>query len=101
MDIDFKQLQYELKDGGTARFFVVQDGVKKYVNVKIRKLTERECFRLMGVNDDDIDKIKNAGISKSQQYKMAGNSIATPCLYHIFRKMFIDKSEECLQPSLF
>lgn len=56
---------------------------------RIRKLTVREVFRLMGVDDADIDKIQGAGISNSQQYKMAGNSIVVDTLYHLFRKMFI------------
>jgi len=55
---------------------------------RIRKLTSRECFRFMGVNDEDIDKIKSAGISESQQYKMAGNSIVVPVLEGIFTQMF-------------
>lgn len=61
---------------------------------RIRKLTPRECFRLMDVSDSDIDKIQNAGISKTQQYKLAGNSIVVSCLYHIFRKMFLDLGNE-------
>ena len=61
-------------------------------NYHLRKLTERECFRLMGVTDADIDKIKSAGISRTQQYRMAGNSIVVDVLYHIFRNMFIDKT---------
>lgn len=68
---------------------------------RIRKLTERECFRLMDVDDEDIDKIQAAGISKSQQYKMAGNSICVGVLFHIFRKLFIDTSCESKQLSLF
>ena len=68
---------------------------------RIRKLTPRECFRLMGVSDEDIDKIQAAGISKTQQYKMAGNSIVVDVLYHIFRKMFINKKDENQQLSLF
>lgn len=55
---------------------------------RIRKLTPRECFRLMGVSDADIDKIKEAGISESQQYKMAGNSIVVQVLEGIFTQMF-------------
>lgn len=66
-----------------------QQGV--VANYRIRKLTPRECFRLMGVDDADIDKIQAAGISNSQQYKMAGNSIVVDNLYHIFRTMFVDK----------
>ena len=50
---------------------------------RIRKLTPRECFRLMGVDDKDIDKIQASGISNSAQYKLAGNSIVVSCLYHI------------------
>ena len=57
---------------------------------RIRKLTPKECFRLMGVDDADIDKIQAAGISNSGQYKLAGNSIVVDVLYHLFRKMFIE-----------
>ena len=61
---------------------------------RIRKLTPRECFRLMGVDDDDIDKIQAAGVSNSAQYKMSGNSIVVDVLYHIFRKMFIETEQD-------
>ena len=81
--------------GGNTDSFVVETGYR------IRKLTERECFRLMDVDDDDIDKIQAAGISKSQQYKMAGNSICTGVLFHIFRKLFVDKENENQQLTLF
>lgn len=59
---------------------------------RIRKLTPRECFRLMGVSESDIDKIQSAGISKTQQYKMAGNSIVVDVLYYIFRNLFNDNT---------
>lgn len=55
---------------------------------RIRKLTPRECFRLMGVSDADIDRIQAAGISNSQQYKLAGNSIVVDVLEAIFRNLF-------------
>lgn len=55
---------------------------------RVRRLTNRECFRLMDVDDRDIDKIQSAGISKSQQYKMAGNSIVVACLAGIFGNLF-------------
>lgn len=60
---------------------------------RIRKLTPRECFRLMGVSDADIDKIRDAGISESQQYKMAGNSIVVQVLEGIFTQMFRKDSD--------
>jgi DNA (cytosine-5)-methyltransferase 1 len=68
---------------------------------RIRKLTPRECFRLMGVTEADIDKIQQSGVSQSQQYKMAGNSIVVDCLYHMFRKMFTETACESQQLSLF
>ena len=62
---------------------------------RIRKLTPLECMRLMGVKDEDTQKIKDAGISDSQLYKMAGNSIVVPVLEGIFTQMFrVDK--DCL-----
>lgn len=61
---------------------------------RIRKLTERECFRLMDVDEKYINAIQRAGISKTQQYKMAGNSIVVSCMEHIFRKLFINKEVE-------
>jgi len=67
----------------------------------IRKLTEKEAFRLMGVDDADIEKISKSGVSRSAQYKLAGNSIVVDVLYHIFRKMFIDQYNESPQLSLF
>ena len=54
---------------------------------RIRKLTPKECMRLMGVSDEDFQKMKDAGISDSQLYKMAGNSIVVPVLEGIFRNM--------------
>ena len=68
-------------------------GIKEYYSdntFKIRKLTPRECFRLMGMRDDDIDKIQAAGISNTQQYKMAGNSIVVDVLEAIFKNLFME-----------
>lgn len=55
-------------------------------NLKIRKLTPRECFRLMGVKDEDFDKIaKNQ--SDSSLYHLAGDSIVVNVLMAIFKEM--------------
>jgi len=64
---------------------------------RIRKLTPRECFRLMGVDDKDIDKIQASGISNSAQYKLAGNSIVVDVLFHLFRKMFIETEQDIVK----
>lgn len=63
-------------------------------NYRIRKLTPRECFRLMGVTDEDIDKIEASGVSRTQQYKMAGNSIVVDVLYYIFQNLFIQQEDK-------
>ena len=70
-------------------------GQLKYLHGgRIRKLTPRECFRLMNVDETNIDKIQAAGISETQQYKLAGNSIVVNVLAEIFRKLFIDTEPE-------
>ena len=67
----------------------------------VRKLTPRECFRLMGVSDTDIDKIQDADVSVSAQYKLAGNSIVVDVLYHIFRKAFVNRGNDTRQMTIF
>ena len=70
-------------------------GQLKYLHGgRMRKLTPRECFRLMNVDEANIDKIQAAGISETQQYKLAGNSIVVNVLAEIFRKLFIDTEPE-------
>ena len=58
---------------------------------RIRKLTPLECWRLMGFDDDDFYKAQNVGISNSQLYKQAGNSIVVPVLQSIFRQFNFEK----------
>ena len=67
-----------------------RSGLKTIQGYRIRKLTPRECFRLMGMRDDDIDKIQAAEISNTQQYKMAGNSIVVNVLEAIFKNLFME-----------
>ena len=54
---------------------------------RIRKLTPRECWRLMGYTDEDFDKAQGAGVSNSQLYKQAGNAIVKQVLMGIFAQM--------------
>ena len=67
------------------------------VVMRIRKLTPRECFRLMDVDDKDIEKIQASGISNSAQYKLAGNSICVSPMFHIFRKLFIETEADAVK----
>lgn len=75
------------------RYFKDRDG-----NDCFRRLTERECFRLQGVNDCQIDLIQAAGISGNQQYCMAGNSICVDVLVGIFNNLIngCEKPEDYL-----
>lgn len=57
-------------------------------NIRIRKLTPKETFRLMGFSDKDFDAAQNAGISNSQLYKQAGNSIVVDVLYYIYVELY-------------
>lgn len=53
-------------------------------DLRIRKLTPCECWKLMGFTVEDFQKAKNAGMSNSQLYKQAGNSIVVNVLEQIF-----------------
>ena len=64
------------------------------VVMRIRKLTPRECFRLMGVSDEDINTMLSCGISNSACYKLAGNSIVVDVMTALFDKMFVNTDEE-------
>lgn len=55
-------------------------------NIRIRKLTPRECWRLMGFTDEDFDKAAKV-CSDSRLYSQAGNSIVVDVLCAIFREM--------------
>lgn len=88
--------------------------------IRVRKMTPKTAFRLMDVDDADIEKIMNAtetvtlksgkvktkkAVSKTKLYALAGNSICVNVLYHIFRTMFLENQPEntirVKQPSLF
>lgn len=56
-------------------------------NKKIRKLTPKECFRLMGFDDADYEKAAAVN-SNTQLYKQAGNSIGVPVVQHIMSALF-------------
>ena len=55
-------------------------------NYRIRKLTPRECWRLMGVKDEDFDNVAKKQ-SNSSLYHLAGDSIIVNVLMAIFKEM--------------
>lgn len=54
---------------------------------RIRKLTERECFKLMGVKQEDFERVAKHQ-PQSSLYHLAGDSIVTTCLMALFGEMF-------------
>lgn len=76
--------------------------------IRVRKMTEREALRIMGLREQTIDRIMNAEIRttlkdgtvkvkrmpKTQIYKQAGNGIVPQCVYHLARTLFIPNQPE-------
>lgn len=74
--------------GGHQQPYIINE-----TTLRIRKLTPKECFRLMGFDDQDCDILVADGISNTQLYKMAGNSIVVDVLENIFQALFIQYSD--------
>ena len=85
LDIPSDKLKYEFSLSSGNKEFLDQKWIE---NLKIRKLTPKECWRLMGFDDCDIDKCIAANISNTQLYKQAGNSIVVNVLEAIFKNLF-------------
>lgn len=76
---------------------VIEDWVweidgQKYL-IRIRKLTPKECWRLMGFTDDEFQKAESV-VSNTQLYKQAGNSIVVDVLENVFRQIILQRREE-------
>lgn len=67
---------------------------KFILNSRIRVITPRECYRLMGLRDSEIDKILDVIKAKTPNYHLSGNSIVVNVLERIFYKMFIKPQNE-------
>ncbi|UXO88831.1 DNA (cytosine-5-)-methyltransferase [Bacillus safensis] len=80
------------KEDGEASFTVNtidkhDVAIGNYPRYRIRKLTPLECWRLQAFDDEDFEKAVVAGISNSQLYKQAGNSITVTVLEEIFKEL--------------
>ena len=71
---------------------ITEDGRRAWV--RLRKLTPRECLRLMDVDEENIDKMLSAGISDSRLYAMAGNSIVVACMEKMLLNLFGSQEDE-------
>ena len=83
-----KEMTQTLMANGSERGVVTPD-------MRIRKLTPRECWRLMGFGDEDFDKAKAVPTSDTQLYKQAGNSIVVNVLEAVFKNLFkVEKTKK-------
>ena len=72
----------DLKSNGTKIFYIGED----MQDLKIRKLTPKECFRLMGVKENDYEKVRK-NQSDASLYHLAGDSIVVNVLMAIFKEV--------------
>ncbi|MEH7552872.1 DNA (cytosine-5-)-methyltransferase [Bacillus altitudinis] len=87
-----RQNERRFKEDGEVSFTVNtidKHGVAigNYPRYRIRKLTPLECWRLQAFDDEDFEKAMVAGVSNSQLYKQAGNSITVTVLEEIFKEL--------------
>ena len=59
-----------------------------YSNLRIRKLTPLETWRLQGFTDEQFYKAQNDGVSNSQLYKQAGNAVTVNVVDAITKELF-------------
>lgn len=93
--VDLSYPQSKTKRGrvghGVSKTLMGADCMGTIDNYRIRKLTPKECWRLMSFDDSDFDKAKASGVSDSQLYKQAGNSIVVKVLEGILRNLLTDQ----------
>lgn len=80
-----------VQEGGTVSptITATETGVCRIEkDLRVRKLTPRECYRLMGFSDECYDKALSVGLSDSAGYKQAGNSIVTYCIKGIMEHLY-------------
>lgn len=73
--------------GGNSYLYAV-DETQNEPSYRIRKLTPRECYRLMGFDDEAFDRAESVN-SNTQLYKQAGNSIVVDVLVAIFDNLLV------------
>lgn len=85
-NVQKESIQTLTTSGGNDRGVVVN-------NLRIRKLTPKECFRLMGFNDEDYEKAAQVN-SNTQLYKQAGNSIVVNVLEAILKNLLLEQETQ-------
>lgn len=88
--VDLAYPQSETRRGrvghGVSKTLACSDTMGTLQNLRIRKLTPKECWRLMGFDDSDFEKAEKVN-SNTQLYKQAGNSIVVNVLEAILKEL--------------
>ena len=87
------------KDGKTPTVTTRPEGLKTAIvpvtdNLRIRKLTPLECWRLQGFSDEQFYKAKQSGVSNSQLYKQAGNAVTVPVVKAVAEQFSLSDIDE-------
>jgi len=78
----------DLKDSEKDTYLIIFQDKQGNVHIgMLRKLTPKECLRLQGFDDEQIDKLLDAGFSDSRLYKMAGNAVCVNVVSAVGRKI--------------
>ena len=92
--VDLSYPQSKTKRGrvghGVSKTLMASDSMGTVDNYRIRKLTPKECWRLMGFDDLDFEKAEKVN-SNTQLYKQAGNSIVVNVLEAILKNLLEEK----------
>jgi DNA (cytosine-5)-methyltransferase 1 len=86
-----------LASASIKQIIVKEDNMNE---LRIRKLTPKECWRLMGFDDSDFEKAAQVN-SNAQLYKQAGNSIVVDVLVAIIRNLLLEPVEPKGQTNIF
>lgn len=92
-----RQEHLEFKTDNVSHAILSQQTPYTAKEMRVRKLTPKECWRLMGFKDEDFEKAKVVN-SNTQLYKQAGNSIVVDVLEKILKNLL--KGEKKDDPSL-
>ena len=87
------------KNGKTPTVTTRPEGLKTAIvpvtdNLRIRKLTPLECWRLQGFSDEQFYKAKQSGVSNSQLYKQAGNAVTVPVVKAVAEQFSLSDIDE-------
>jgi DNA (cytosine-5)-methyltransferase 1 len=87
----YKGATYISKEDGTTYCLDTGNNQAIEYDKRIRRLTPKECFRLQGFPDSFVDKCREIGISDTQLYKQAGNSMTADAMAYLIKEVLINE----------